>query len=193
MSNDRKSSKTLNLITSPLLAGAIAVMALSAVNAQAAIFLKLDGVPGESTSSGHKDEIDVVSFQFGLNADNTLSPSGGATRDSSPTCEGVVITKALDKSSPVLAGAVMTGKTMKKGTFTFTRNDGESDAIFYSVIMTDVLVTSVAQSGRGNELPHESVSFIARQIELKYRSQSADGKLGPEVRATLDCSRGARS
>ena len=33
--------------------------------AQVDYFLKLDGIPGESVDSKHKDEIDIMSFSFG--------------------------------------------------------------------------------------------------------------------------------
>jgi type VI secretion system secreted protein Hcp len=32
-----------------------------------AIFLKIDGVPGESQDAKHKDEIDVLAWSWGLN------------------------------------------------------------------------------------------------------------------------------
>jgi type VI secretion system secreted protein Hcp len=185
MADFTKSLKAVNVITRPLLAGAVAVAALSAVDAQAAMFLKLDGIKGESTDSKHKDEIDVISFQFGLTADHSLS-SGGAIRVTSPTCEGFSITKTLDKSSPLLASAAMTGKVIKTGTVALSQ-EGKSDTVYYTMILTDVVVASFAQSGRESAVPVEEVSFLARQLELRYRPPSEKGAPGAEVRATLDC------
>jgi type VI secretion system (T6SS) effector Hcp len=37
------------------------------VTAPSEIFLKLDGIPGESTDSKHKNEIDVVSYDESVN------------------------------------------------------------------------------------------------------------------------------
>ncbi len=170
MPDPTKFRKGVSLITRPLLAGAVAVTALSAVDAQAAMFLKLDGIKGESTDSKHKDEIDVISFQFGLTADHSLS-TGGAIRVTSPTCEGFSITKTLDKSSPLLASAAMTGKVMKTGTVAVALSqEGKSDTVYYTMILTDVVVASFAQSGRESAVPVEEVSFLARQLELRYRS-----------------------
>jgi type VI secretion system secreted protein Hcp len=180
----------VGLITRPLLAGAVAMTALSAVDAQAAMFLKLDGIKGESTDSKHKDEIEVISFQFGLTADHSLSGSG-AIRIAAPTCEGFSITKTLDKSSPPLASAAMTGKVIKTGTVTLSQ-EGKSDTVYYTMILTDVVVASFAQSGREGAVPVEEVSFLARQLELRYRPLSDKGTPGSEVRATLDCTSGGK-
>jgi type VI secretion system secreted protein Hcp len=39
-------------------------------------FLKIDGIPGESTDSKHKDEIDVLSWSWG-ETQETAPPSEG--------------------------------------------------------------------------------------------------------------------
>ena len=40
-------------------------------------FLKIDGIPGESTDAKHKDEIDVLSWSWGANQTGTMSYGGG--------------------------------------------------------------------------------------------------------------------
>ena len=40
-------------------------------------FLKIDGIPGESADSKHKDEIDVISWSWGANQTGTMSYGGG--------------------------------------------------------------------------------------------------------------------
>ncbi len=41
------------------------------------MFLKMDGIPGESTDVGHKDEIDIVSYAWGESQPAVPSGAGG--------------------------------------------------------------------------------------------------------------------
>jgi len=129
---------------------------------------------------GFADEIEAVIERAGREL------VGGAIRVTSPTCEGFSITKTLDKSSPLLASAAMTGKVIKTGTVALSQ-EGKADTVYYTMILTDVVVASFAQSGRDSAVPVEEVSFLARQLELRYRPLSEKGTPGTEVRATLDC------
>ena len=40
-------------------------------------FLKLDGIPGESTDAKHKGEIDVLAFSWGVSQSGSTAPGGG--------------------------------------------------------------------------------------------------------------------
>ena len=40
-------------------------------------FLKIDGIKGESLDDKHKDEIDVLSFSWGVSQTGTLAYGGG--------------------------------------------------------------------------------------------------------------------
>jgi len=42
------------------------------------MFLKIDGIPGESTDARHRDEIDVLSYNWGKSQPPTASSAGGA-------------------------------------------------------------------------------------------------------------------
>lgn len=40
------------------------------------MFLKIDGIPGESTDARHRDEIDVLSYNWGESQPPTASSTG---------------------------------------------------------------------------------------------------------------------
>ncbi len=80
------------------------------------VFLKLDGIPGESGDALHPGEIDVKSF--GLGAKN--SSVGGAP--GKVTFSSVTFTKTYDKSSPLLLQRVATGARIPQATFSFRRS-----------------------------------------------------------------------
>ncbi len=65
------------------------------------MFLKLDGVTGESADSKHKNEIDILSWSWGASQSGTthMGSGGGGGKVS---VQDLHLTKYLDKSSPTL-------------------------------------------------------------------------------------------
>jgi type VI secretion system secreted protein Hcp len=169
----------------PLLAGALAATALSAIDAQAAIFLKITGpeINGESTNAKHKDEIVVTSFSQGYAA----TIAAGGARAGRSACAPVEMTKPLDIASGPLINAVMKGTVLQKAVFSFTTNIGDSQSVdYYVVTLSNSLVSSVAQSS-GGDRPGESVELVPRQVELKYMQQDAKGALVLGNTTVVDC------
>lgn len=72
-------------------------------------FLKIDTIPGESTSPGHQGWIDVESFSWGA------SPAQAAREAAtSPRCSlhSLTFTKRIDKASPMLSQAALNGNLL---------------------------------------------------------------------------------
>jgi type VI secretion system secreted protein Hcp len=185
----KRTKPALPPFTRPLLAGALAATALSAIDAQAAIFLKITGpeIKGESTNAKHKDEIVVTSFSQGYAA-TIAAGGGGGARAGRSACAPVEMTKQLDIASGPLINTVMKGTVLQKAVFSFTANTGDNQpADYYVVTLSNSLVSSVAQSS-GGDRPSESVELVPRQVELKYLQQ--DNKTGAFVVANttvVDC------
>ena len=172
----------------PLLAGALVASTLAAPPALGAfdMFLKLQGIDGESLDSKHGKEIDVVAYSFGSFAHGsaTNEPAPGGL----PICAPLVIHKLLDRASPKLMEAAITAVPIPTGTLT-VRRAGQAAADFYVVTMSTVLVSSLAQSG------DESGTGIAERITLSpgaynisYRPQDAKtGQLGTPIVFATNC------
>src|SRR5262245_44749726 len=106
------------------------------------IFLKLDGITGESTTKGHEKEIEVVSYDQSIDA--TVIHS--AVRGSHPgkaTFSGVRFRKLLDSASIPIALACASGLHIATARFAFRRPSPPLD--FYVVALEDVLVTHAGQ------------------------------------------------
>jgi len=71
-------------------------------------FLKIDSIPGESTSPGHQGWIDVESFSWGA------SPAQATREPAASRCSlhSLTITKRLDKASPMLAQSALSGNLL---------------------------------------------------------------------------------
>lgn len=152
-------------------------------------FLKIDGIPGESTDDKHKDWIEVVSFTHGMEqpASATASSVGGATaeRVNHGTFD---IVHLIDKASPKIYEACCTGKHIKEVTFEMCRAGGDK-VKYFEVKLEQVLVSRVSPSGTATDqgFPQEFVSFSYGKIKWVYTQQKReDGAGGGNVSAGWD-------
>src|SRR5262245_65952147 len=108
-------------------------------------FLKIEGIPGESTDDKHKNEIDVLSYSWGI-----ARPKGERGR---AKVSDFSITKFTDKSSPLLFDAACEGQHIPEATFT-ARKAGGSQQTFLKYVFKEVVISSVQPSGTsGSESP----------------------------------------
>ena len=170
------------------------ILALAAAATWAAYdaFLKIDGIPGESTDSKHKDWIEILSFSHGLSqpSSGSRSSAGGASQTLSQI-EGQAgkgsfgIRKAFDKSSPKLFEVCANGRRLNAQVELVTRTPDRSTYMIYK--LTDVLVSSYRISrSAGATIPMEEVSFNYGRIEWKYGPQG--GGSGPAGNVTSGAS-----
>jgi type VI secretion system secreted protein Hcp len=138
-------------------------------------FLKLDGIPGESQDDKHKNEIDVLSFHWGI----ARSGRGRAQ------VQDFQIVKHVDAATPLLFDAVCSGQVIKEGLFTL-RKAGENAIDFYKVRFEDVIITSAAPAGSagGEDLPMEQVKFDFQSAEIEFTKQNPDGSPGGTVQSS---------
>ncbi len=173
----------------PLLAVALAASAAVPAPAMAAtdIFLKLDNVVGESLADGHKNEIELLSYSTGFSAGAIAQGSPGAGRVSArPSCSAFSAMKLLDRSSPPLLTAVMTGQHFQKAEIQLVRTGEGSGAPFLKYELQDVMVSSL-QEGGSSETPTESISLNFGRLTVYYKPQNAGGSLGDAVVSSVDC------
>jgi type VI secretion system secreted protein Hcp len=153
-------------------------------------FLKIDGVPGESTDDKHKDWIEVLSFNHGMSQPSsaTASSAGGGTTER-VNISDFSITKHLDKASPKLYELCATGKHIANVTLELCRAGGDK-VKYMEVKMEQAIISSVApggSSGGADNLPAESVSFNFGKIKWTYTQQKrADGSGGGNVTGGWD-------
>ena len=131
------------------------------------MFLKIDGVPGESTDSKHKEWIEVLSFSQGVSQPSSRSLSPGGAMSAEPAAHQYFsIMKVLDKASPKLMQYCSNGKHIKDVVLELCRAEGDGQR-FMEYKMTDVIISSVRPSGSaGDAVPTEEVSFNYAKIEL---------------------------
>jgi type VI secretion system secreted protein Hcp len=147
-------------------------------------YLQVDGLKGESTDTGHKDWIEILSWSHAISQPSsaTANSAGGGT---SGRCkhEDFVITKFVDLASPKLYEMCSSGKHISKVVIELMRASGGSPVKYLAIEMDQVVISKVSPGVvDGNDLPVEAVSFNYGIIKWTYTQQKrADGSKGGNV------------
>jgi type VI secretion system secreted protein Hcp len=136
-------------------------------NSAGKMFLKLDGVKGESTDSKHKGDIEISSFSFGAGNGGAQAHGGGGGAGK-VSFSSFTITKHLDKSSPLLQKAVIGGQHYKEADVFFARKAGKGQQDYLKIKLTDVLVSSYQTGGHGGSLPTETIALDGIKGEATF-------------------------
>ncbi len=127
-------------------------------------FLKLDGIQGAAKDKKHRDWIEVESWSFGASNSRAAGSGGGGGAGG----QSLVITKKVDKASPKLFAAAVSGKQIKHAELSLVRKKKKVE--FLVIKMSDVHVSSVHdQSSSKGATPLEEVTFTFHKIEWTFR------------------------
>jgi len=143
-------------------------------------FLKINGVPGESSDAKHKEQIEILSYSWGVDQPQTNSASShGSLSAERANFHPFVVVKAIDKASPKLAVGCAGGDHYTEAVLEICRAGGDKQP-YMEYKMTDVMVTSYRPGGtNGAEaLPLEEVAFSYGKIEWKYTQTKVAGGQG---------------
>ena len=149
------------------------------------IFARIGTIKGESRDSRHKDEIDVLSWAWGVSGSGTPGHGGGAGAGKA-SLHDFSFTHHVDKASPLLMKACARGEHIRDATIT-VRKAGTGQQEYLIVTMTDVLVTSVSTSVTAEgDATVEGVVLTFAKVDLEYKPQRPDGTLDAGVHFTFD-------
>lgn len=141
------------------------------------IFIKIGDIKGESPDAKHKDEVEVLSWSWGVSQPGSVSGGGGAGKAGFSAFSFV---HRLDKASPLLLRACATGERIKEAIVTH-RKAGQGQQEFLIIKMNDVLVTSVQPAVSNSDGGIEAVSLQMGKVGLEYKPQKLDGSLDSGV------------
>jgi type VI secretion system secreted protein Hcp len=147
------------------------------------IFAKLGDIKGESPDDKHKDEIEVLSWSWGVT--NPVTFAGSGAGQGKAHFHDLSFTHKIDKASPVLMQACATGVHLKEATITH-RKAGKGQQEFLIIKMSDVIITAMAESESGDDASMETVSLAFAKIDIAYRPQKADGSLDAGIHFKYD-------
>lgn len=143
------------------------------------MFLKLDGIKGESVDHKHKDEIHIESFSWGMNQTGAHGTGGGGGAGK-VQIHDISVTKFVEKSSTELMLHCAGGKHIKEGLIT-VRKAGEKPVEYLKIKLTDILISGVQLAGQGSDLLTENVTLNFAKFAVDYTEQKPDGTPGSPV------------
>ena len=154
------------------------------------MFLKIDGIKGESSDDKHKGEIEVLSWHWGATQTGTThsGPGGGAGK---ANFQDVTITKHMDSASPLLLDHVAKGVHLKQAMLVI-RKAGSKPLEYLKLKMSDVLISSFQTGGTGSdERLTETLGLNFASYEFEYVPQKADGSGDAAITRKFDIAKNA--
>ncbi len=144
------------------------------------MFLKLEGIAGESEDAKHKGENDVLAWSWGASQNGTMHQGGGGGAGKANFSD-LSVTKFVDKGSVTLLQFCAKGTHIPRGRL-IVRKAGDKPLEFIKFDMQDIIVSSIQPSGSGgSEKLTESLSLNFRQWKMTYTPQANDGSNAPAV------------
>lgn len=122
-----------------------------------AIYLKLDGIEGESQTKGFEKQIKLIAY----NHHPTKRKSGEAR---GTYIGGLTLTKPVDLATPGLYEDYRSGKTVKEGVLTLCRSDKGAMLPFIIYRLTNVRISRVSNHGDAADNATETVDLVYSHI-----------------------------
>jgi type VI secretion system secreted protein Hcp len=144
------------------------------------IFLKLDGIGGESTDDDHKGEINVESFTF------DAKRTSGKARFSP-----LRVLKVVDASSPKLMQAAASGRHIHNGTLSFRRSGDPNGVEFLTYKLSDIIVSSYEEGGANPDKRtlgslEDEVGLSPAKVQVTEKVVNSSGKTSSVVSTSFD-------
>ncbi|MGP2447677.1 Hcp family type VI secretion system effector [Pantoea stewartii subsp. indologenes] len=149
------------------------------------IFLKIDGIEGESQNANHKKWIDVLSFDWGAQQPGNMAVGGGGGAGK-VNYRDLTVEALIDKATPALVKYCASGKHLSKVQLSVCKAGGQ-EVEYTRITLEDVLVTQTDFTGVG----HASTlgmqySFQASKVALEYWEQASQGTKAASVQMGWD-------
>lgn len=141
-------------------------------------FLKLDGIDGESTDRTHRNEIDLLSWSWGV-TNETPAGGGGGSGVGRATPQALLFVHRYDKASPLLAKLAANGRHIRTAVLS-ARRSGAGQRDFLVVTLKELNVTAVQMADNGDG-PVEQVALRFAEIGFSYVPQTPRGGAGAPV------------
>jgi type VI secretion system secreted protein Hcp len=150
------------------------------------MFLKLGDIKGEAKGDGHKEEIDVLAWSWGMSNSGTAHMGGGAGAGK-VNVQDLSFTKYIDKASPDLMLRCCNGGHIPEATLVVQKSGGDKPLDYLKVTLTDLMVTSVSTGGSGGEdRLTENVTLNFAKVKVQYTEQTEKGTAGAKPAMTWD-------
>lgn len=131
-------------------------------------------IKGESVVEGHKEDIIIASWQWGLSASSAIGSTQATGRRS---YTALSVQKGIDMATTALMSALASNDLVKEARLTMRKSGGTQDD-FFIITLKDARITGVSHvaTHEGNTI--ENVQFTFTKVEVEYRPQKETGGRG---------------
>ncbi len=144
------------------------------------MFLKIEGakqglIKGESRDTSHKDEVDVLSWSWGMQSHASIQ-SGLDSGKTSIT--ELTVVKRADRASTALMASLRNNEVIKKATLTI-RKAGQNPLEYLKIVLEQARIVSLTATGGAETDPSivtETVGLAFKKISVQYTPQGDDGQ-----------------
>ncbi|ECG8589552.1 cytoplasmic protein [Salmonella enterica subsp. salamae] len=140
-----------------------------------AIYLKLDGIEGESQTKGFEKQIKLIAY----NHSTVKREPGGATKIYKG---GLTLTKLVDLATSSLYEYYRNGKTVDKAVLTLCRHDKGAMLPFIVYTLTNVRISHVNNHGDAGDRAMEIVDLVYSHIRWDIPALKPKSTLCPPFR-----------
>lgn len=144
------------------------------------MYIKFEGpaLTGSSSAEGHKDEIEMLSWNHGFSQPTspTRSTAGAGTVEQA-NHQNFTFSKYIDASTDDILKNCWSGKQFDKATVTCWRSDGAVDnkpVKYLEVIMEHIIISNFSISGGPGDVPVENISLDYGILSYNYLPQKKD-------------------
>ncbi len=146
------------------------------------MFLKVDGVTGESKDSNHVGWTDITSFSWGASQPGNMGVGGGGGA-CKVNFKDLHIKALIDKSTTAIMKHCASGKHLNKVELSVCKAGGQQ-VEYARITLEEVLVTNVEYTGSDDgDTVGMVYSFQAAKVKQQYWEQTSAGGKGAESSA----------
>lgn len=149
------------------------------------MFMRIEGVNGESKDSNHKNWTDIQSFKWGAEQPGSMSTGGGGGAGK-VNFDDLIVVAAIDKAAPTVLKNCAVGQHLSKVEISVCKAGG-AQVEYSRTTLEDVLITAVKFVGtQENESLMMEYSFQAAKVKNQYWEQNDKGSKGAEVQMAFN-------
>jgi type VI secretion system secreted protein Hcp len=148
----------------------------------AGVYIKFEGVDGESLDTGHEGWIPILSFSQGMSRTESSDPDSDPRLPGTPKFDPITCTKKLDRSSPKLMAMTGRGRLIPTVVVDFTKANpkGLGSVTYMRIELVNVRIGHLRLAGKNSAdtVPVENFSLNFEQIKATYFEDDPDRKNG---------------
>ena len=131
-------------------------------------------IKGESVDPQHLDEIQLISWNWGVSSPTALGSTQATGRRS---YTGLTVNKHIDSATTSLMSVLATNDEVKEAKLTMRKSGGTPEP-YFTITLTGARVVSLTHGIDAAGLNCETVHINFIKVDVEYRSQSAHGGMG---------------